>query len=64
MKIDLSKIENPYVNGIDWSDYPRFCDAYLESGEIDGRELTDEEVELVNEEHTDWVYEQLNRQLY
>jgi len=64
MKLDLSKIENVYIDGIDYGDYPDFCDAYLESGEINGRELTDEEIEFVNEECPEWVYEMLDKQLH
>ena len=29
-----SKIENIVIEGLDWSDYPKFCDAYIASAEF------------------------------
>jgi hypothetical protein len=40
------------------SDYPDFCDAYIEHAEfIDGTELNDDELNELNDEHADIVYE-------
>jgi len=57
MQINLSQIENMEFEGVDFSDYPDFVDAFLVSADIDGRELTEEEVDYLNDEHRDFVNE-------
>ena len=47
MKIELSKINNVVFEGIDMSDYPKFCDAYIESAEINGVPATDAELDIM-----------------
>lgn len=56
---DHPEIQNVEVGGVDMSDYPDFCDAYIVSAEYaeDERPLTDEELEAVNRD-TAFVYEQ------
>ena len=46
-KLDYSKISNVVVGGIDYSDYPDFCDAYIESAWYDGAEMTPEQLEII-----------------
>jgi len=50
IKLDYSKVSNVFVAGIDMSDYGDFCDAYIESADYDGREMTEEELEILNED--------------
>jgi len=57
MQLNLSQIDNMEFEGVDFSDYPDFVDAYLVSADIDGRELTEEEVDYLNDEHRDFVNE-------
>jgi hypothetical protein len=57
MQLNLSKIENMEFEGVDTSDYPDFVDAFLVSADIDGRELTEEEVDYLNDEHYEFVNE-------
>jgi len=57
-KLDYSKIDNIKVDGIDYSDYPDFADAYIASADYDGRAMTDEELDLLNED-SDFVYSAL-----
>ncbi len=57
MQINLSQIENMEFEGVDFSDYPDFVDAYLVSADIDGRELTEEEVDYLNDEHYEFINE-------
>jgi len=57
MQLNLSKIENMEFEGVDFSDYPDFVDAFLVSADIDGRELTEEEVDYLNDEHYQFVNE-------
>ena len=46
----LSKIENVVFGGIDMSDYPKFCDAYIESADYNGRPATESELEIMQED--------------
>ena len=56
MKIDFSKITNVGIEGIDTKDYPDFCDAFILSCEYKGKEMTEEELEFINED-SDYVYD-------
>ncbi len=57
------KITNVYVDGIDTSDYPDFCDAFIASAEYDGEDMTDEQLDEINE-HYDFVYECVMNQIF
>jgi len=58
--IELNKIKHVQVNGIDPRDYPDFCDAYIDYAVYDnGQELTEEELDELNERHPDFVYEKV-----
>ena len=57
MQLNLSQIDNMEFEGVDFSDYPDFVDAFLVSADIDGRELTEEEVDYLNDEHYEFVNE-------
>ena len=63
IKLDYSKIDNVEVDGIDYADYPDFCDAYIASADYDGREMTDEELNLLNDD-SDFVYSAVENYLY
>lgn len=62
-KLDYSKIDNIEFEGIDLKDYPDFCDTYISSADYDGREMTEEELDTLNED-SDFVYESLMDYLY
>jgi len=49
-------IENIDLDGIDTRDYPDFCDAYICYAEKDGRPLTEDELDRLNEDR-DLVYD-------
>lgn len=55
------------VDGIDYQDFPKFCDAYICSASIkengEWREATDEELDLLNEDG-DLVYSAIENFLY
>lgn len=55
--MDIKKVENLTVDGVVPSDYPDFVDAYFESGEIDGRPLTEDELEQLTEDYPDVLNE-------
>jgi hypothetical protein len=48
--IDIKELENVVVDNIDKADYPDFCDAYISSAEIDGIELTETELDELQEQ--------------
>ena len=59
MNIDFTKIENVIVGGIDYADYPKFCDAYVEECDINeaiDRCVTEEQLDAIND-NGDFVYE-------
>jgi hypothetical protein len=57
MKYQASKIDDIEIDGIDTKDYPDFCDAYILRCVYDGRELTDEELDELQNQRPDLVYE-------
>ena len=59
--MDYSKIDNIEWDGIDESDYPDFCDAFILSANYCGRPMTEEEIESLDRS---WVYEKLINHLY
>jgi len=61
--MDYKKITNIEFDGIDHADYPDYCDAHIVSAECDGVELTDLEIEELNED-SEFVRELLENYLY
>ena len=50
MKINIRNVTNIELGGVDMTDYPDFCDAYVESAEkLDGTLLTEAELEAFSE---------------
>ena len=64
MNIDLNKIENIYIEGIDRTDHPKYCDAFIATADYDGREMTDEELDWLHENERDFVHEEVYKWLY
>jgi hypothetical protein len=62
-RIDTSQVEDIEIDGINPRDYPDFCDAFILEATYKGREMTDEELEALNED-SDFVYEQVMESLY
>ena len=56
--IDYSRISNIEFEGIDYEDYPDFCDTYIVSAELDGIILSEDEIDKLNEDR-ELVYEKL-----
>ena len=57
-EMDYAKITNIEFDGIDYLDYPDYSDAYIVSADYDGLEMTDSQIEEINEDR-DFVYEKL-----
>lgn len=62
-KLDYSKLDDIVFSGIDHRDAPDYCDAFITSASYDGRELTKEELDELNED-TSFVYECLMNYLH
>jgi len=61
--MDYKKINNIEVDGIDTKDYPDFCDAFISSADYDGKEMTEEQLDELNED-SDFVYECVQNHLF
>lgn len=61
--MDLTKVDNIEIDGIDTKDYPDFSDAFISAADYDGREMTDDELDELNEEY-EFVYEQVLKHLF
>ena len=68
INLDISKVFNVDIAGIDMSDYPDFVDAFVESAEYEYtpgqyRELTQDELDHLNNEESSWLYQQVWEQV-
>jgi hypothetical protein len=63
IKLDYEKISNVFVGGIDMEDFPDFCDAYIESADYEDREMTEEELDILNEDG-EFISEHAHSQLF
>lgn len=61
--LDYSQIENVEIDGINHRDAPDFVDAFICSATYKGREMTDSELDRLNED-SDYVYEAVQDHLY
>ena len=57
MKV-LNNVVVTDIEGIDYRDYPDFCDAYISKAEINSREMTEDELEELNEDK-DFVHQEV-----
>jgi hypothetical protein len=62
-KLNYDLIDNIEFDGIDHNDYPDYCDAYIISADHDGREMTEDEIEELNDD-SGFVYDKLMNFLY
>tara|TARA_B100000161_G_scaffold229727_1_gene176780 strand:- start:30 stop:260 length:231 start_codon:yes stop_codon:yes gene_type:complete len=60
-KLNNLEVTDVKVDGIDMKDYPDFCDAYIDSAKFvsSGKELTDVELEQLQEQNADEFYEDI-----
>jgi len=57
--INLSEVNDIEFSGIDNSDYPDYSDAFVESANYKGREMTQEEIDELMDDYPEFVYNQL-----
>ena len=63
-RIDIAKIDNIQLDGIDTDDYPDFADAYIVSADYYGNKMTDDMIDYINNNMSDFVYECVLEQLF
>jgi len=56
--LDLTKINNLQFDGIDHEDFPKYCDAFIMSADYNGKEMTEEQLDELNEDR-EFVHEKL-----
>ena len=62
-KFDYKLISNVSLNGLDHSDYPDYCDAFIDSANYDGEEMTSDQLDQLNEDYelvSELVYDNLH----
>ena len=57
--IKLEEVEEMQFSDVDNSDYPDYSDAFVESATYKGREMTEEELNELNDDYCDFVYQKL-----
>ncbi len=57
MKIDFKLVTNVEIDGIDYTDYPDFVDAFITSADYDGEEMSDEMLDYINNVHYEFIHE-------
>ena len=57
--IKLEEVEEMEFSDVDNSDYPDYGDSFVESATYKGREMTEEELNELNDDYKDFVYQKL-----
>ena len=63
MKIDFDKVEVLEVSDINQRDYPEYCDAYISEANYNGKTMSDEMLNEINDNYPDFVYIQVMEQI-
>ena len=58
-RFDTNLIDDIEFDGIKQYDCPDYCDAFICYATYNGREMTDEELEFINDYERDFMYEAL-----
>jgi hypothetical protein len=64
MTIDFKLIDNVVVDGIDYNDYPDFCDAYIAEADYNGEPMDEEMLDVLNTDYTDFILESVYSHLF
>ncbi len=64
MNLDLSKISNIEFEDIDHNDAPDYCDVFIPSADYGDRQMTEEELDWLHDNHSEFIHEQLMEYLY
>lgn len=61
--LNYELISDVEIDGIDTRDYPDFCDAFIASANYGDREMTEEELDVLNDDR-DFVYDKVQERLF
>jgi hypothetical protein len=61
--MDYKLIDNIDMDGIDYSDYPDFSDAFICAADYDGQPMTQDQLDILNEDR-DFVYACVESYIY
>lgn len=61
--MNTEKIDNVEIEGIDFKDYPDFCDAFIVSADYNGIPLTDDEINKLND-NSEFIHEKIFDQMH
>lgn len=63
---NLDDLEELYFEGIDHTDHPKYVDAFLSNAYWHKmeRDLTDEELDYINDNYHSWIHENLMNFIY
>lgn len=64
IELDIKLISDMEFDGIDNRDYPDFSDMFCSSALYNGKEMTDEQLDYLNSELYDYVYEKFFNSLH
>ena len=64
MKLDLSKISNIEVENVNHHDYPDYCDAFISNADYKGKPMTEKQLDDLNNNYGEFVYESVIQNLY
>lgn len=62
--IVLEEITDIVFDGIKHSDYPDYCDVYIEAATQNGTQLNEYQLDFINESLRDFVYDKLMEYIY
>jgi len=48
--MEYRKIDNIELDGVSTRDYPDFCDAFIVSADYNGKPMTDEQLDEINQD--------------
>lgn len=63
MNIKPEQIDNLEFEGVDPSDYPDFCDAFIATCDVDGKEATEDQLDWINDNLLDCFYDDIYQSL-
>ena len=49
IKFDINQLDDIELGGVDYKDHPDYCDAFVESASFNGVELTNEQLDELND---------------
>ena len=62
--MDVTKITNIEIEGIDHTDHPDYCDAFIASADYDGVPMSEWQLDNLNERYADFVYDAVLNFIY